>query len=120
DPDRVRLAWPGDPQGRRRPDPDPPRMDPDDALSEPVSEPRAPGAPVGAIAPADDVAMGTTGLRRAIVDAYDRLADRVLQRMRTLHDDVDADLAELRSEVTTLRQAVDDLGDRVQMRSLRA
>ena len=44
----------------------------------------------------------------------------VLERMRALREDIDADLAEMRSELVTLRQAVEDVGDRVQLRQLRS
>ena len=63
--------------------------------------------------------MGT-GVRRAVVEAYDRLAERLLQRLRVVHEDVDAGLAEVRSDVAALRQTVDDLGDRMQLRQLKA
>jgi hypothetical protein len=56
---------------------------------------------------------------RVFVEAFDRLADRLLERLRSLRQDVDADLAAVRSELSSLRQAVDDVGDRVQMRQLR-
>lgn len=59
-------------------------------------------------------------LRRAMVDGYDRLADRVLHRLQVVREDIDADLADLRSEVTALREAVEDVGNRVQLRQLRS
>lgn len=123
DPARVRLAWPGDRPGPDRagePSPEPDPVDPTSFGDDETEALRPEVEGNRSLAPIDDGGLGAPGLRRAIVDAYDRLADRVLQRMRSLHEDVDADLAELRSEVTTLRQAVDDLGDRVQLRSLRA
>jgi chromosome segregation ATPase len=63
---------------------------------------------------------GTAGLRRAVADAYEQLADRVLARLRSVGEEIDADLAELRSEVSALRGSIEDLGDRVQLRQLRA
>jgi hypothetical protein len=57
---------------------------------------------------------------RATIEAYDRLAERLLERLRSLREDLDADLAEVRSEIASLRAAVDDVGDRVQLRQLRA
>lgn len=63
---------------------------------------------------------GEAALGRFVVDAYDRLADRVLERLRQIRVDVDADLGAVRSELATLRQAVDDVADRVQLRQLRA
>ncbi|MGK2947040.1 MAG: hypothetical protein ACSLFP_00570 [Acidimicrobiales bacterium] len=67
-----------------------------------------------------DAADSGSGLRRAVVDAYDRLADRILHRLRSVHDDLGADLAEVRTELTALRQTVEDLGERVQLRQLRS
>ena len=54
-----------------------------------------------------------------IVDAYERLGGRLLGRMRDMREDVDADLAELRSELASLRTAVEDVADRVQLRQMR-
>jgi hypothetical protein len=70
---------------------------------------------------AEVVAAGDSGRPgHTLIEAYDRLGDRVLERMRALREDVDADLAAVRSELASLRQAVDDVGDRVQLRQLRA
>jgi DNA-binding FrmR family transcriptional regulator len=63
------------------------------------------------------VADAQTG--RVFVEAFDRLADRLLERIRSLRQDVDADLTSVRSELASLRQAVDAVADRVQMRHLR-
>jgi len=63
---------------------------------------------------ADNTRMG-----RVFVEAFDRLADRLLERLRALRQDVDADLGAVRAELGSLRQAVDDVGDRVQLRQLR-
>jgi hypothetical protein len=73
-------------------------------------------------APVPDVASmgGDTRMGRVFVEAFDRLADRLLERLRSLRQDVDADLASVRSELQSLRQAVEDVGDRVQLRQLRA
>jgi regulator of replication initiation timing len=57
---------------------------------------------------------------RVFVEAFDRLADRLLDRLRTLRQDVDTDLGAVRTEVAALRQAVDDLGDRTQVRQVLA
>lgn len=114
---RVRLAWPGQAgptSAFEEEPPQPPRAQADSEALQPDTDSIRP------LASADDAGLGAPALRRAIVDAYDRLADRVLERMRSMHDDVDADLAEIRSEVSTLRQAVDDLGERVQLRALRS
>jgi hypothetical protein len=59
-------------------------------------------------------------LGRVFVDAFDRLADRLLERLRALRSDVDADLGALRNEMAALREAVDAMGDRAQGRQLRA
>jgi hypothetical protein len=73
-------------------------------------------------APPPEVATagGDTRMGRVFVEAFDRLADRLLERLRSLRQDVDADLASVRSELQSLRQAVEDVGDRVQLRQLRA
>jgi hypothetical protein len=57
---------------------------------------------------------------RVFVEAFDRLADRLLDRLRTLRQDVDTDLGSVRNEVAALRQAVDDLGERTQVRQVLA
>lgn len=67
---------------------------------------------------AEDPLAGST-IRRALVEAHDRLADRMLQRLRAMRDDIDADLAELRSEMSALRHSIDDAGDRVPIRQMR-
>jgi hypothetical protein len=83
-------------------------------LSAPVPE-RSTTVAVPDIGPGGDSRMG-----RVFVEAFDRLADRLLERLRSLRQDVDADLASVRSELQSLRQAVEDVGDRVQLRQLRA
>lgn len=55
-----------------------------------------------------------------IVDAYERLGTRLLSRMRDLREDVDADLSELRSEISSLRTSIEDVADRVQLRQMRS
>jgi hypothetical protein len=108
----IRLAWPGAPRhAEDRRVVDPPT---EDAVPE-----DPPGAPLRALPVLEAGPEDTTPLRRAVVDAYDRLADQVLGRMRALHQDVDADLAEVRSELASLRRSVEDVGDRVQLRQLR-
>jgi hypothetical protein len=120
DPERsepIQLRWPGGPRpapGRRAQD--------DSAGPPPGSHPPdddPPGAPLRALPVLEADPGDTVPLRRAVVDAYDRLADQVLGRMRALHQDVDADLAEIRSELASLRRSVEDVGDRVQLRQLR-
>jgi hypothetical protein len=101
----VRLSWPSDP---RR-----------DELATPPSErepEEVPEVHAGELVAGAQVGRPGTSL----IDAYDRLGDRVLERMRALREDVDADLSAVRSELASLRQAVDDVGDRVQLRQLRA
>jgi hypothetical protein len=110
----VRLQWPSDPS----------------PTEDATSRQRFPLPPVDADADVDDgsiysaavvsVAGDATRPARSLIEAYDRLGDRVLERMRALREDVDADLTAVRSELATLRQAVDDVGDRVQLRQLRA
>ena len=122
DPDKVRLTWPGQAAREAAEGPAPGTARPAQArdAERPLprrSEPLRPST-IAPIAPLDIEA--TSGLRRTIVEAYDRLADRLTQRLRSVHDDLDADLAALRSEMAGLRQAVDDLSDGVQMRPLHA
>lgn len=69
----------------------------------------------GAVATSDAQRLG-----RVVLEGYDRFADRVLERLRMLREDVDTDLGAVRSELATLRQAVDDVAERVELRKLRA
>lgn len=101
----VQLKWPSDPQR-------------EEAANAPHRRELAEETEVH---PAEVVATGGQGRPGAtLIEAYDRLGDRVLERMRALREDVDADLSSVRSELASLRQAVDDVGDRVQLRQLRA
>jgi chromosome segregation ATPase len=118
DPAKVRLTWPGETTARidapaagtaRPADPRPVRE------VDGTVEPALRAAPVVGL----DV-EGSSSLRRTLVDAYDRLADRLAQRLRSVQDDLDADLLDVRTEISALRQAVEDVGDRVEMRQLRA
>lgn len=97
----------------------------------PVPDPAAAGAPEGEASPATlpraarspelpPLPGGADGVPagRAFVDAFDRLADRLLDRLRTLRQDVDADLTGVRSELASLRQVIDELGDRSQLREV--
>lgn len=113
--------------------------------ADPAARPVAAAPPSAATAPAPDLGPSPdalTALRRrearspeplpappvpdgaptgkAFVEAFDRLADRLLDRLRTLRQDVDADLTGVRTELAALRQAVDDLGDRSQLRTLQS
>jgi hypothetical protein len=76
--------------------------------------------PSGSSTAVEAVTSGDNRMGRVFVDAFDRLADRLLERLRSLRQDVDADLAAVRSELSSLRQAVDDVGDRVQLRQVKA
>jgi hypothetical protein len=123
DPERsappIQLRWPGGP--RRAEDRGGERVEPPPSaphLGDPHLE-EPPGAPLRALPVLEADPGDPAPLRRAVVDAYDRLADQVLGRMRALHQDVDADLAEVRSELASLRRSVEDVGDRVQLRQLR-
>ncbi len=122
DPSRVRLSWPGDTRdagtGPSPADAEPATEHPEPVTVDPVPPPFT--RPSSLVPAAEVDAGGSSALRRAVVEAYDRLAERVLQRLRAVHEDLDADLTEIRSELGTLRQAVDDLGDRVQLRSMRS
>lgn len=90
--------------------------DPDRDLDE-----REPVELMGAVAGAPLATLGQgSASARVLIEAYDRLGERLLERLRELRVDIDADLAALRSEVAGLRHAVDDVGDRVQLRQLRA
>jgi hypothetical protein len=116
----VRLAWP-------KPEPDEPSEEPAAAAAPP---PAATAPTIGAelartprpTATALELVTAPSEGQRAgqvYVGAFDRLADRLLERLRSLRQDVDADLAAVRAELSSLRQAVDDLGDRVQMRQVK-
>jgi hypothetical protein len=65
-------------------------------------------------------ALEEVPLGRVFVGAFDRLSDRLLDRLRALRADMEGDLSALRAEMTALREAVDAMGDRVQVRQLRA
>lgn len=69
---------------------------------------------------AGDDGFTTAGLRRAVVEAHDRLGDRVLQRLGTARDDMDADMSELRSEIGALRELVESAGGQAFQRELGA
>ncbi len=104
----VRLQWPSDPSLAPEADrPAPPPWNADDDTDVHSAE---------VVATAGDPSRPG----RTLIEAYDRLGDRVLERMRALREDLDADLSAVRSELASLRQAVDDVGDRVQLRQLRA
>jgi hypothetical protein len=104
----VRLQWPSDPS-----------LAPDTDRSA-APWPSAPEDGETRVHTAEVVAGDPSGPGRTLIEAYDRLGDRVLERMRALREDIDADLSAVRSELASLRQAVDDVGDRVQLRQLRA
>jgi hypothetical protein len=119
----VRLAWP---QPRESTEPPAPEDRFDDQAADQVPPP-PPGAdtltgPSTIAYTTELVRPGGDGNRmgRVFVEAFDRLADRLLERLRSLRQDVDADLAAVRSELGSLRQAVEDVGDRVQLRQLRS
>ena len=94
----------------------------------PPQPPSPPAAPVTTLrtgagaqrpaAPSDPGAIPETGVARSFVDAFDRLSDRLLDRLRVLRQDVDADLNGLRSEVAALRQALEDNTHGLQLRQL--
>ena len=93
---------------------------PPSKLSRPA--PATAGATAASVAKVADVVgpAGDSGrMGRVFVEAFDRLADRLLERLRALRQDVDADLGAVRAELGSLRQAVEDVGDRVQLRQLR-
>lgn len=90
----------------------------------PASEPPASPQPE-VLQPAERWTAGipsasSSGGASLLLSAYDRLSDRVLERLRMLREDLDAELSGVRSEVGTLRHAVDDVADRVQLRQVRA
>lgn len=119
----VRLAWPQPRQSSAPPSPED-RFDDDvEDLPPPPDDAVPVGRSTSSIAYSTElIRPGGEGNRmgRVFVEAFDRLADRLLERLRSLRQDVDADLAAVRSELGSLRQAVEDVGDRVQMRQLRA
>ena len=91
--------------------------EPADAATATPSGPPASTAPPP---PRVDGVGGEPKMGKVFVEAFDRLADRVLDRLRSLRQDVDSDLGAVRAEMAALRQAVDEAVDRVQMRQLRA
>lgn len=140
----VRLSWPkpGDPAPAAAP-----TTSKEPARPERAAAPAGPARPTSVpdLADADDDepaerAEPTTGARfrrearspeplasmsvdgippgKVFVEAFDRLADRLLDRLRTLRQDVDADLSSVRTELASLRQVVEELGDRSQLRQL--
>jgi hypothetical protein len=118
----VRLAWPQPRQSSAPPAPE-------DRFDEEVEQLAPPDDAVPVNRSTSAIAYSTELIRpggegnrmgRVFVEAFDRLADRLLERLRSLRQDVDADLAAVRSELASLRQAVEDVGDRVQLRQLRA
>ncbi len=137
---RVRLSWP---QGV---DPTPLEQEPPPASSAPewpeeafeddeeqdqVAPPSPPLAPPAQFERTEPVSLGggqvlTSSIpyglppNRQVMEAYDRLADRVLDRLAGLRADVDTDLTQVRSELASLRHAVEDVADRVQIRQLRS
>jgi hypothetical protein len=118
DPAKVRLTWPGE----TAPTIDAPAAgtarSADRRVVESVEAAAEPALRAAPVLPLD--VEGSSSLRRTLVDAYDRLADRLAQRLRSVQDDLDADLLDVRAEISALRQAVEDVGDRVEMRQLRA
>ena len=114
----MRLTWPGETTpttdapaaGTARPA--------DRRAVESLDAPAEPPLRAAPVLPLD--VEGSSSLRRTLVDAYDRLGDRLAQRLRSVQDDLDADLLDVRAEISALRQAVEDVGDRVEMRQLRA
>lgn len=130
DPERVRLSWPGAEQARPTAGPRPRRAPrASDRGAEPVSEVEVPDdiEPAGrdlprlvrALPVVESEGLASAALRRAVVEAHDRLADRVLQRLRTVREDLDADMTELRSEIGALRESVEMAGDDLALRQIR-
>jgi hypothetical protein len=107
-----RLSWPGGAATRRAARPRPVPREPAAPDPPPKGEERSAVPPPSSL---EEVPLG-----RVFVDAFDRLSDRLLDRLRTLRTDVDADLTALRGEMTELREAVEAMGDRAQARQLRA
>lgn len=118
DPSRVRLSWPGEAHTPASSEDLPHQRVDVEADDDASGADRIDHLRSLPVVEADAVAG--MALRRAMVDGYDRLADRVLHRLQVVREDLDADLADLRSEVTSLREAVEDVGNRVQLRQLRS
>lgn len=87
-----------------------------------TTEPGAPRPAGAASAPlTGEVVLPNEALGGSfLVQAYDRFAARVLERLGSLREDVDLDLAAMRSEMASLRQAIDDLAGRSELRNIRA
>lgn len=129
----MRLSWPkpgepAPPDAPARPGGGPAPRSP--ALPErpdPTRPPPPPGAGAAEAPPSllrqarsPEPLPGAEGVPtgKAFVEAFDRLADRLLDRLRTLRQDVDADLGAVRLEVASLRQSIDELSDRTQLRQV--
>lgn len=125
----VRLSWPSDPVHA----PDRPGDEPagGPAGDEPAGgatgddrgeERTANGVETGTSAASELVRPGpmTAGRNRFGVEAFDRLAARVLERLAGMGEDLELALTAMRSEVAELRHAVDDVASRVEMRQMKA
>jgi hypothetical protein len=120
---RVRLSWPAADEGRgpgagSRPARQNRPVGPSEPVTDDTVEPISPEIVTGrSIRPTGDDLPPSAAV---LIDAFERSGARVLGRIRDLRDDVDTDLAEIRSELASLRTAVEDVADRVQLRQLRS
>jgi hypothetical protein len=118
-PDRTEAAPQGDASSPDD-DPPPPGVEPlvVEVIEPPEREWRHDGDPPPRPVQSGPVATAPGG--RFMMEAYDRLADRVLDRLRSMREGVDEDLFILRSEIAALRTSVEDVADRVQLRKVRS
>lgn len=131
DPERVRLSWPGESPARpgavsrprRAPRPSPPEDEGGPGGVEVDHGAEVVGRDLPRLVRPLPVVEAEAGagaaLRRAVVEAHDRLADRLLQRLRTVREDIDADMSELRSELGALRESVEASADELPLRQIR-
>ncbi|CAN5528783.1 hypothetical protein BH20ACT2_BH20ACT2_15410 [soil metagenome] len=123
----VRLSWPSDPvhDPDRAGDEGPLIGDPadqgPDRADERADDRGGSAAGTGSVA-SELVRPGpmTAGRNRFGVEAFDRLAARVLERLAGMGEDLELALTAMRSEVAELRHAVDDVASRVEMRQMKA
>jgi hypothetical protein len=76
-----------------------------------------PGAAASSIG-ASLAGVAGSSTARPFIDAFDRLSERLLDRLRALRQDIDADLTALRAEVSAVRQALDGAEQSTQVRQL--
>jgi hypothetical protein len=119
---RLTLEWPGSEDEGGDPSGSEPELDPISGRHLADGSPAEPAevvAPIERARPAAGDGLPGPSVT-VLIDAYERLGTRVLSRLRDLRTDVDGDLAQVRSELSSLQTAVEDVADRVQLRQMRS